>query len=106
MRITLFLLAVAITVLPASLGRAATGREVEIPAGEATIAGTLLTPAPSVAVPCVVMLGGTLSHYLRGMATFLQRDHQKGQPFLLKELPAEHPARVFAREVNPGFDKP
>jgi hypothetical protein len=44
--------------------------------------------------------------YLRGMATFLQRDHQKGQPFLLKELPRDHPTRVFAREVNPDFDKP
>jgi hypothetical protein len=44
--------------------------------------------------------------YLRGMATFLQRDHQKGQLFLLKELPRDHPARVFAREINPDFDKP
>ena len=44
--------------------------------------------------------------YLRGMATLLQRDHQKGQPFLLRELPVDHPARIFGREVNPDFDKP
>ena len=43
--------------------------------------------------------------YLKGMAARLDAEHQNGAPFLLKELPAEHPARVFAREVNPQFEK-
>jgi hypothetical protein len=38
------------------------------------------------------------------MAERLRREHQAGTPFLLKELPAGHPARKFAREVNPAFD--
>jgi pimeloyl-ACP methyl ester carboxylesterase len=44
--------------------------------------------------------------YLKGMAAQLEKEHAAGTPFLLKELPAEHPARVFARKVNPDFDKP
>lgn len=41
--------------------------------------------------------------YLKGMAARLQREHEAGTPFLLKELPADHPARKFARKVNPQF---
>ena len=37
--------------------------------------------------------------YLKGMADRLRRDHQAGTPFLLKELPADHPARVFANQI-------
>jgi pimeloyl-ACP methyl ester carboxylesterase len=69
MRTTLLLLAVVVTALPASSGRAATARDIEIPAGKASIAGTLLSPLPSVAVPCVVILGGTLSHTRDGALT-------------------------------------
>jgi hypothetical protein len=43
--------------------------------------------------------------YLKSMATRLQGRKAKGQEvFLLKDLPAEHPARQFAREVNPRFN--
>ena len=41
--------------------------------------------------------------YLTGMGDRLKREHTNGEAFLLKELPADHPARVFAREVNPKF---
>jgi pimeloyl-ACP methyl ester carboxylesterase/quercetin dioxygenase-like cupin family protein len=41
--------------------------------------------------------------YLKGMAARLEKDHASGTPFLLKELAADHPARVFARQVNAGF---
>jgi pimeloyl-ACP methyl ester carboxylesterase len=44
-------------------------------------------------------------NYLKGMAERLQREHQAGTPFLLKELPKGHPARRFAREVNSEFEK-
>jgi pimeloyl-ACP methyl ester carboxylesterase/quercetin dioxygenase-like cupin family protein len=43
--------------------------------------------------------------YLKGMADRLEKDHAAGTPFLLKELAADHPAREFARKVNPQFDK-
>lgn len=43
--------------------------------------------------------------YLKGMAARLEKDHASGTPFLLKELAADHPARVFARQVNPEFGK-
>jgi pimeloyl-ACP methyl ester carboxylesterase/quercetin dioxygenase-like cupin family protein len=42
--------------------------------------------------------------YLRGLAERLKREQQSGVPFLLKELPADHPARAFARQVNPAFE--
>ncbi len=42
--------------------------------------------------------------YLRGMAGRLEKEHAAGTPFLLKELAADHPAREFARRVNPQFD--
>lgn len=43
--------------------------------------------------------------YLQGMAARLQREHTNGTPFFLKELKPDHPARSFAREVNPRFEK-
>jgi quercetin dioxygenase-like cupin family protein len=44
--------------------------------------------------------------YLAGMAERLEKEHQAGTPFLLRELPDDHPARVYARQINPQFDKP
>ena len=44
--------------------------------------------------------------YLAAMAERLAKEHKAGTPFLLRELPDDHPARVFARQVNPQFDKP
>jgi hypothetical protein len=41
--------------------------------------------------------------YLRGMAKRLEREHESGVPYLLSDLPADHPAIVFAREINPKF---
>lgn len=32
----------------------------------------------------------------------LEADHAHGHPFFLEELAADHPARVFARQVNPN----
>jgi pimeloyl-ACP methyl ester carboxylesterase/quercetin dioxygenase-like cupin family protein len=43
--------------------------------------------------------------YLQGMAARLERDHQRGVPFLLRELRDDHPARQFARQVNPDFEE-
>lgn len=43
--------------------------------------------------------------YLKGMTERLEKDHAAGTPFLLKELPTDHPAREFARKVNPQFDQ-
>jgi hypothetical protein len=38
--------------------------------------------------------------YLRGMAAMLQQAQDKGQDvFLLKDLPGDHPARQFARDI-------
>jgi dienelactone hydrolase len=61
MRITFFLLAATLNM--------AIARDVQIPAGKATIAGTFLVPASTSAVPCVVILGGTLSHTRDGALT-------------------------------------
>lgn len=44
------------------------------------------------------------TEYLQGMADKLRQEHADGTPFLLKELPAEHPARKFAQQVNPEFE--
>jgi hypothetical protein len=41
---------------------------------------------------------------LRGLAEKLKKEQATGTPFLLKNLPADHPARVFAREINAGFE--
>jgi pimeloyl-ACP methyl ester carboxylesterase/quercetin dioxygenase-like cupin family protein len=43
--------------------------------------------------------------YLAGMAERLEKEHAGGTPFLLRELPDDHPARIFARQINPQFDK-
>jgi hypothetical protein len=43
--------------------------------------------------------------YLKGLAARLELEHKNGTPFLLKELPADHPARKFAREVIPEFER-
>ncbi len=42
--------------------------------------------------------------YLKGMAGRLEKEHAQGVPYLLGDLPADHPARVYAKEVNPKFD--
>jgi pimeloyl-ACP methyl ester carboxylesterase len=43
--------------------------------------------------------------YLTSMAARLEGRQKKGQEkFLLKDLPADHPAREFGQEVNPNFD--
>jgi pimeloyl-ACP methyl ester carboxylesterase/quercetin dioxygenase-like cupin family protein len=42
--------------------------------------------------------------YLKGMAERLKHEQAQGTPFLLKDLPADHPAQVFARQANPEWD--
>jgi pimeloyl-ACP methyl ester carboxylesterase/quercetin dioxygenase-like cupin family protein len=42
--------------------------------------------------------------YLEGLAEQLRSAQRAGTVFLLRDLPAEHPARVFARRVNPAFE--
>lgn len=41
--------------------------------------------------------------YLKGMAAKLEKEQREGVPFRLADLPEEHPAREFARKVNPSF---
>lgn len=41
--------------------------------------------------------------YLQGMAARLRQEQSRGTPFLLKELPENHPARKFAHEANPDW---
>jgi hypothetical protein len=41
--------------------------------------------------------------YLRQMARRLNREHEAGVPYLLKDLPSDHPAIAFAREVHPDY---
>lgn len=43
--------------------------------------------------------------YLQGMAERLKREQKAGIPYLLMELPDDHPALRFGREVNPSLDK-
>jgi len=43
--------------------------------------------------------------YLKGLAGWLKREQRSGVPYLLRDLSPTHPARVFAREVNPAFEK-
>jgi uncharacterized protein len=38
--------------------------------------------------------------YLRGLKDNLERQNKEGVPFFLRELPADHPARIFARKIN------
>ena len=42
-------------------------------------------------------------NYLKGMAKRLEREHEAGVPYLLSDLPKDHPAIRFAKEVNPKF---
>ncbi len=43
--------------------------------------------------------------YLRWLKGDLERRHREGMNFFLKELDPTHPARVFARKVNPEWEK-
>jgi quercetin dioxygenase-like cupin family protein len=43
--------------------------------------------------------------YLRGMKERLLEEQKQGIPYLLKDLPEDHPARRYAREVNPDFER-
>ncbi len=43
--------------------------------------------------------------YLKGMAARLEKEQKDGVPYTLKALPKDHPAREFARKVNPDFEK-
>jgi pimeloyl-ACP methyl ester carboxylesterase/quercetin dioxygenase-like cupin family protein len=42
--------------------------------------------------------------YLKGLAKRLEREHQAGVPYLLKDLPADHPAIKFANSMNKTLD--
>lgn len=44
-------------------------------------------------------------NYLKGMAKRLEREHEAGVPYLLSDLPADHPAIEFAKKVNPDYGK-
>ena len=44
-------------------------------------------------------------NYLKGLAKRLEREQAAGIPFLLKDLPDDHPAVRYAKEVNPDFEK-
>jgi pimeloyl-ACP methyl ester carboxylesterase/quercetin dioxygenase-like cupin family protein len=48
---------------------------------------------------------GEFMKYLRGLAANLRKDQDGGMVFHLTGLPAGHPARAFARTVNPKFDQ-
>jgi pimeloyl-ACP methyl ester carboxylesterase len=43
--------------------------------------------------------------FLQSMADRRAREHEQGDPCLLRELPPDHAARKFAREVNPRFEE-
>ena len=43
-------------------------------------------------------------NYLKGLANRLKREHDAGVPYLLRDLPEDHEAIRFAKEVNPSFD--
>ncbi|MBI3462324.1 MAG: alpha/beta fold hydrolase, partial [Planctomycetes bacterium] len=42
--------------------------------------------------------------YLRGLAEKLNKEQADGTPYHFRDLPADHPAREFARKVNPDFE--
>jgi quercetin dioxygenase-like cupin family protein len=44
--------------------------------------------------------------YLQGLANRLEREHKAGVPYLLSDLPADHPARKFAQELTPNPGNP
>jgi pimeloyl-ACP methyl ester carboxylesterase/quercetin dioxygenase-like cupin family protein len=41
--------------------------------------------------------------YLKGLANRLQQERKAGIPYLLSDLPKDHPALRFAHEANPNF---
>lgn len=41
-----------------------------------------------------------LVEYLRRLAAELAERHKSGEPFLISELPEDHPCRTFAREIG------
>jgi pimeloyl-ACP methyl ester carboxylesterase/quercetin dioxygenase-like cupin family protein len=41
--------------------------------------------------------------YLKGLAQRLKKQQKDGTPFLLEDLPKDHPARKYAEKVNPGY---
>ncbi len=43
--------------------------------------------------------------YLKGLSDRLRKEQTAGVPYLLKDLPADHPAIRFGKEVNPAFDR-
>lgn len=43
--------------------------------------------------------------YLTGYAERMRAEHAEGVPYLFRDLPADHPACLFGRQVNPGFDR-
>jgi hypothetical protein len=43
--------------------------------------------------------------YLQGLSQRLRDEHAGGEEFLLRELPASHPARRFAQQVNPEWER-
>jgi hypothetical protein len=48
---------------------------------------------------------GAFIRYLESMAANLKKEHAAGTPFRLADLPPSHAARIFARSVNPRFDR-
>lgn len=42
--------------------------------------------------------------YLHGLRDTLEKQNKEGTPFFLRELPSDHPARVFARKINPEWE--
>jgi quercetin dioxygenase-like cupin family protein len=43
--------------------------------------------------------------YLQQLKRQIEEEQAEGHPMRLKDLPADHPARVFARKVNPDFNE-
>ena len=51
--------------------------------------------------------GETYASYMAGLAktkATIEKERADGEPFYYNALPADHPAIVFARSVNPNFD--
>jgi len=43
--------------------------------------------------------------YLREMKKRLRNEQKEGIPYLLRDLPQDHPARRFAREIHPRYEE-
>ncbi len=43
--------------------------------------------------------------YLQGLSGTCVKQNEAGEPFLLRELPPDHPARRFAGQVNPSWEQ-